>query len=151
MSHSNDPFAEPGGNGATRIGTPEAGWASEGGRAAFWIVASGAPLVLCVAWFWYGLSYFDEMTDNRPAGMESTSVDTGVLLGVPPLVLSYLVALFSLLLIGFKYHVQTVRVVVLSLAVVVVASVIGIAVNQLLWAGCLFAMSATSVCPASGP
>ena len=143
MNLSDDPFAGLGGDGNERVREPVVGWSSDGSRLAFWLIGAAGTVVLCVAWFWYGLVFLDEMTEQcKAVAAGSSSVGTGLLLGVPPLVVAYLVILIPLLLVGAKYHSRRSRGLLLALLTVAVASAISIGVNELLWTGNLFAMSA---------
>lgn len=143
MSPLGDPFDRLIGDGSAPVDEPNVGWHSAGGRAAFWIVAGAGALVLCLAWFWYGLSFFEEMTEQcKSLAAGSSESGLGLLFGAPPLVLVYLLLLVSLLLIGTKYHSRPRRGALLALVVIAAASALGIAVNELLWTGDLFAMSA---------
>lgn len=143
MNPSDDPFAGLGSDGSARFREPLVGWSSDGARLAFWLIAIAGTAVLCLAWFWYGLAFFDEMTEQcKSVAAGSSSAGTGLLLGGLPLVLSYLVILILLLLVGAKYHSQRRRGLLIALLAVAVASVISIGVNELVWTGDLFAMSA---------
>ncbi len=118
----------------------------------FWVLASFGLLALCAAWFWYGLAFSEEMTEQgKSLAAGSSGAGTGLLLGVPPLVFVHLAVLIPLLVIGAKYHSRPDRGVVLALIVVAVAGAVGIVLGQVLWGGCLFAMSAGSVCPSFVP
>lgn len=122
---------------------PVVGWSSDGGRLAFWLVAGIGTIVLCIAWFWYGLTFFDEMTEQcKAVAAGSTSAGTGLLLGGIPLVFAYVFVLLPLLLIGARYHSPRSRGILLALGVVAAASALSIGLNELLWMGDLFAMSA---------
>lgn len=153
MSHSDDPFAGLGGEDSARVRETQAGWRSLEGREAFWLVAAIGTVVLFAAWFWYGLSFFDEMTEQcKSAASGSTSAGSAALLAGPPLLLAYLVMLIPLLLISTKYHWQRLRGALLTLVVIAAASGVAIAANELLWAGNLFAMSAAHAeCSLSSP
>ena len=61
MSPSADPFVGLGEN-SKRVCEPASGWLPGSGRLAFWVIAAIGTSLLCVAWFWYGLAFFDEMT-----------------------------------------------------------------------------------------
>jgi hypothetical protein len=143
MSLSDDPFARLGGNGSAHIPKERRGRASTEGQTGFWSVATIGAVVLCLAWFWYGLSFFDEMTEQCKAVAASSSMaGTGLLLGGGPLVFAHLVVLLPLLLIGIKYRSPRRMGILVAVAAVLVASALGIVVNELLWTGDLFTMSA---------
>ena len=143
-----DPF-EGLGDGGPRMREPIRGWLSEVGRTAFWTVASLGVLVLCAAWFMYGLAGLDEMTDSYSAVARESS--TLLLLGVIPVIVVHALLLIVLVSIGVRYHRPRSGGVLLALCSVAIASGVGIAVNELLTAGCLFAMSAQQTCPAFVP
>jgi len=125
---------------------PSGGWHSGGGQLAFWLIASIGTIVLCVAWFWYGLSFFEEMTEQGKAVAASSSMaGFGLLVGGIPLVIAHVLVLVRLLVIGAKYHSRRAVGIVFALLAVSVASALGIAVNELLWTGDLFAMSAAHI------
>lgn len=144
MAVSDDHVAGP--EGASR---QHSGWRSAGGRAAFWSVAIAGVLVLCAAWAWYGLAYSEEMTDS--AGGPTTGAGIGMSLGTVPVIAVHGLLLLVLALIGAMSHVRPWVGLLLAVFVVAVESGVGIAVNQVLWAGCLFAMSADQLCPAYIP
>ena len=151
MTVSDDPFVGLGGGGP-RVRQPIRGWRSENGRAAFWVVAAIGVPVLCVAWFWYGLAYQEEMTDNDPGpGSSTTGIGLGMSLGGIPVIFVHGLLLLILALIGATYHTRRLTGILLAVFAVALGSGVGIAVNQLLWAGCLFAMSAEQACPAYLP
>ena len=70
------------------------------------------------------------------------AVRFAVVLGAISLALAYLLVLAPLLSIGWAYHVPRRRGLLLAVAMTLVATVIAIGVNQLLWAGQLFSMYA---------
>lgn len=143
MSLSTDPFAGLGGNGSAHIPEERPGWSSAKGQAAFWTIAAIGTVVLCLAWFWYGFSFFEEMTEQCKAVAASSSMaGTGVLFAGPPVVFAHLAVLLPLLLIGAKYRSPRRTGILFAVVAVLVASALGIAVNELLWSGELFAMSA---------
>jgi len=143
MSDTDDPFAGLGGDGSAPAPEPSTGWRSDRARAAFWVVAGSGALVFCLAWFWYGLAFNEEMTEQcKSLAAGSSESGLGLLLGGVPLVFVHIVFLVSLLSVGTKYHAQRARGAVLALVAIAVASAIGIGVNELVWTGDLFAMSA---------
>lgn len=118
------------------------GWRSDKGRVAFWIVASIGVPVLCLGWFVYGLAFFEEMTEAcKSIAADESPTGIGFLLGGVPLVVAHLVVLVPLLLIGARSHSQRAVGIALAVAAVVVASGLGIAVNELVWTGDLFTMT----------
>ena len=146
MTVSDDP------SGGPRVRGPISGWRSQGGRAAFWVVAAaiGVP-VLCVAWFWYGFAFLEEMTDSDPGPGSSSGIGLGMLLGGIPVIVVHALLLLVLVLIGATYHSRRWVGILLAVCAVALGSGIGIALSQLLWGGCLFAMSAEQTCPAYVP
>ena len=141
---------------AVRVGGTPSGsvprWRSESGRAGFWIVAALCVPVLCVAWFWYGLAYQNEMTDmDPPPGSRTAGVSLGMSIGTIPVLFVHGLLLLTLALIGGMSHARRWYGILLAVFWVGLGSAIGIVVNQLLWAGCLFAMSADQLCPAYVP
>jgi len=153
MSPSDDPFAGLGGDGSALVDEPSTGWRSGGAQAAFWIVAGIGVLALCSAWFWYGLAFFDEMTEEcKSLAAGSSGSGFAAIVGGVPLVFVHIVFLAALMLISARYHASRARGAVLALVVIVVASAVGIAVNELLWTGELFTMSAENAqCSGSNP
>jgi hypothetical protein len=148
MTVDDDPFAALG-DGGPRVREPARGWRSENGRAGFWIVAGIGVLVLCAAWFMYGLAGLNEMTDMEPPSGPVTT--TLLYLGVIPIVFVHALLLLVLILIGAMSHTRRAIGVLLAVSAVAVASIVGIVLNQLLTEGCLFAMSAYQMCPAYVP
>jgi hypothetical protein len=143
MSFSDDPFAGLAGNGSAHRPEERPGWSSAGAQAAFWTIAAIGTVVLCLAWFWYGLSFFDEMTEQCKAVAASSSMTgTGLLFAGPPVVFAHFAVLLPLLLIGARYRSPRRSGILLAVVAVLVVSALGIAVNELLWSGDLFAMSA---------
>jgi hypothetical protein len=122
---------------------PSGGWRSGAGQLAFWLIASVGTIVLCVAWLWYGMSFFEEMTEQcKAAAANNSMAGFGLVVGGIPLVIVHVLMLLPMLVIGAKYRSKRAGGVVLAVVVVLVASGFGIAVNELLWEGELFAMSA---------
>lgn len=148
MAVSDDPFVGLG-DGGPRVRGPVGGWRSAGGRVAFWVVAAIGVPVLGAAWFWYGLAGLNEMTDMEPPSGPPAS--TMMLFGVVPVAVIHALLLFVLISIGVTFHTRRGIGILLAVSVVALASGAGIAVNQLLTAGCLFAMSAQQMCPAYVP
>src|SRR4051812_35138862 len=87
MSSSDDPFAGLGEDGSGRVHEPSVGWRSARGQAAFWIVAGTGALLLGLAWFWYGLAFLEEMTEEcKSLAAGSSSAGIGFVFGGVPLV-----------------------------------------------------------------
>jgi hypothetical protein len=148
MTEHDDPFAGLG-DGGPRIREPARGWHSQTGRTAFWVVAGIGVLVLCAAWFQYGLAGLDEMTDMKaPSGSDAITL---LLLGAVPVTITHAVLALVLISIGARFHTRQIVGVLLAICAIAIASVAGIVLNQLLTEGCLFAMSASQVCPAFVP
>lgn len=143
MTDADDPFAGLDGDGSAPVYQRNYGWRSDGRRDAFWLVVGSAAIVLCVAWFWYGLSFNEEMTEQcKSLAAGDSEEGIGWLLGGPPLVLAHIVFFVSLLLVGRRNHEQPRTGALLGLVALVAASALGIGVNQLVWTGELFTMSA---------
>jgi hypothetical protein len=144
MSLSDDAFAGLGGkSSAAHIPEQRPGWSSTGGRAAFWTVTAIGTILICLGWFWYGLSFFEEMTEQCKAlAADSSMAGQGLLFAGTPLVFAHCVVLLPLLLIGAKYRSPRRAGILSAVVAVLVASALGIAVNELVWSGDLFAMSA---------
>ena len=142
MTETDDPFAGLG-DGRARVREPIRGWRSPEGRSAFWSVAVIGTVILCVAWFWYGLAFHEEWSDQGKAVSAGTTMaGFGFWGGGVPLVFAHLLLLTPLLLIGAKSHSRRAAGIAQALAAVAVASAVGIAVNQWLFAGMLFTMYA---------
>lgn len=153
MTAQDDPFAGLDGDGSGPAYKRSYGWRSDEERDAFWLVAGAAAFVLCLAWFWYGLSFNEEMTEQcKSLAAGDSEAGNGLLFGLPPLVLAHAVFLVSLLLVGRRNHERPRTGALLGLVALVAASALGIALNELLWAGELFTMSAANAqCHAINP
>ena len=88
------------------------------------------------------------MTDSYSGPRESSTL---MLLGVIPVIVVHALLLLVLVSIGVRYYRRRRIGVLLALGSVAFASGVAIAVNELLTAGCLFAMSAQQMCPAYVP
>jgi hypothetical protein len=89
------------------------------------------------------MSFFEEMTEQcKSVAAGSSEAGFGLVVGEIPLVIVHVLILVPMLVIGAMYHSNRAGGVVLAVVVVLVASGFGIAVNELLWEGELFAMSA---------
>lgn len=143
MSHSDDPVVGLVGNGSAHILQERLGWSSTGGKVAFWTVTAIGTIVFCLAWFWYGLAFSEEMAEQCKALVAHTSMaGQGLLLAGPPLVFAHLAVSLPLLLIGVKYRSPRRVGILFAVVAFLGASALGIAVNELLWSGQLFTMSA---------
>lgn len=110
---------------------------SRGSRVAFWVVASLGVVASAVSWVWYGMAQEEAQSEQGKAVSAGTSMaGFAELVGGIPLVLAHLVGLGLLLIFGWGGYRK--RGVVLAIAAVAVASIIGILCAQLLWAGELF-------------
>ncbi|MGV8912425.1 MAG: hypothetical protein ACOH14_07395 [Rhodoglobus sp.] len=122
---------------------PSGGWRSGAGQLSFWLITSVGTIVLCVAWAWYGLSFFEEMTEQcKSVAAGSSEAGFGLVVGGIPLVIVHVLIFVPMLVIGAKSYSKRADGVVLAVVVVVAASGFGIVVSELLWAGKLFTMSA---------
>ncbi|MDR6200773.1 hypothetical protein QE374_002682 [Microbacterium sp. SORGH_AS428] len=138
MTRSDDRSSTSSDNGSTT-------WTSDTARSIFWSWSVIGLILLTAAWFWYGASYFEEMSDackSRVAG--SSGAGTGLLLGAVPLVLAYFVAFVPLIFIGATRRVRRLNGVWMSFAVLLAQSAVAVALNELFWAGQLFQMSASA-------
>jgi hypothetical protein len=110
---------------------------SQGGRTAFWVVAALGPLAAAIAWTWYGFAQFEAQTEQGKAVSAGTTMaGFAEVFGGIPLVLAHIIGLAVLMPLGwFAYRG---RGVVGAVAAVVIASIIGIVIAQVLWAGELF-------------
>lgn len=108
-----------------------------GPRTAFWVVASlGVPAAV-VAWNWYALAQFEAQSEQSKAlSAQTTMAGFAEVWGGVPLVLAHIVGLVTLLILGWKRYRG--RGIALAVGAVCTASVVGIAIAQLLWAGELF-------------
>lgn len=73
----------------------------------------------------------------------SSESGLGLLFGGVPLVVVHTILMIVLLAVALRNHRQRFVGALLAVAVVVIASGVGIAVNELIWAGQLFSMSAS--------
>lgn len=148
MTDEHDPFAGLG-NGRMPVREPQRGWRSENGRTGFWVSAGIGALVICAAWLQYGLAGLEEMTDmEEPSGSPSRIL---MLFGTVPLTVVHGLVVVVLVSMGARFHTRRAVGVALAISAVAVASAVGVVLGQLLFAGCLFAMSAQQTCPAFVP
>ncbi len=100
------------------------------------MAALGIP-AMAVAWSWYGLAQFEAQTEQPKAlAANSTMAGFAEFWGGVPLVLAHLIGLIMLVLLGgFGWRGKGM---LLGLAAVIVASLVGLGGAQLLWEGELF-------------
>lgn len=109
----------------------------------FWLFAALGVPVMASAWSWYGMAYFEEMTEQSKALAAGTTMEgLGAMMGVPPVVLAHLIGLIVLGVIATRRASTELRGLFMAVAVVALTSLIGIGVAQLLWDGDLFGMGA---------
>ena len=144
MTSQGDPLVGLGAHGgAARVREPGRGWRSDGAAAAFWAVVGLVPLLLSVAWVWYGFAFHEEMTEQgKAAASGDTMAGSGLAYGGMPLIIAHLLVLVPLLVLGAKYHPRRAVGIAIALIAPAAASVLGIAVAQWLWRGLLFTMYA---------
>ncbi|ALJ20461.1 hypothetical protein [Microbacterium sp. No. 7] len=121
---------------------------SRGSLAPFVVFAVLGVPAMFVVWTWYGLSFFEEMTEQPKALAAGTTMEgQGMLFGLPPLIVAHVVGL--LVLGGFARRAARPgrRAMVWAVIAVAAASVAGILLAQLVWEGRLFEMGANSPPP----
>lgn len=110
---------------------------SRGARIAFWVVAGLGIPTAAITWIWYGLVQFEAQTEQGKALKAGTTMaGFAEVWGGVPLVLAHVVGLVMLVVLGWKGY--RARGVALAVVAVLISSVIGIGVAQLLWGGELF-------------
>ncbi|MBT2486443.1 hypothetical protein J7E28_17240 [Microbacterium sp. ISL-108] len=108
-----------------------------GTRTAFWVIAAFGIPAAAVAWNWYALAQFEAQSEQSKAlSAQTTMAGFAEVWGGVPLVLAHIVGLVTLFVLGWKGYRG--RGIALAMGAVVIASVIGIGITQLLWAGELF-------------
>lgn len=106
-------------------------------RIAFWIVAGFGVLAAALVWTWYGLAMAEaESEQGKAIAAGTTMAGFGEIAGGVPLILAHVVGLVALMVLGWKGYRG--RGIALAIAAVLISSVIGIGVAQLLWEGELF-------------
>lgn len=99
---------------------------------------------MAVAWSWYGFAQFEAQTEQSKAlAANSTMAGFAEFWGGAPLVLAHAVGLIVLLILGRSGWRG--KGLVLGLAAVIVASLVGIGAAQLLWEGELFKLGIDNV------
>jgi hypothetical protein len=106
-------------------------------RVAFWTVAAVGVFPAVLAWTWYGFAQFEAQTEQPKAlSADTTMAGSAEIFGGIPLLLAHAIGLVVLLALGwFAYRGRGLA---LAVAAVILASLVGIVVAQLLWAGELF-------------
>lgn len=108
-----------------------------GARIAFWVSAVLGFPVMALAWTWYGLAQFEAQTEQSKAlSADTTMAGFAEVVGGVPLVLAHLIGLLLLVLFGWAGWRG--KGVWFGILAVIIASVLGIAMAQILWAGELF-------------
>src|SRR5699024_8279265 len=78
-------------------------WVNPGFAIAFWLFAVVGVFVMIAAWFWFGLAYFEEQTEQCKAPNAGATMDElGALFGALPLVIVHLISLAILCPIAMK-------------------------------------------------
>ncbi|MDQ1129550.1 hypothetical protein [Microbacterium sp. SORGH_AS_0888] len=131
---------------------PSAVWLFKSASTWFWVVAVVGLVLIAIAWFWYGLAFSEEMTERCKAVVAGSSqARAGALLGGFPLVVTYVTVGVPLIAIGASQRSRRGAGICLALAVLLVATVFAIVVNEIVWGGQLFVMSAEhAVCGIEG-
>lgn len=112
---------------------PQALPESKGARVAFWVTAGLGAVASPIAWAWYGLAQEEAQSEQGKAVAAGTSMaGSAEVVGGLPRVLAHLIGLGVLLIFGWGGYRR--RGMVLAIAVVGVASLIGVLFAQLLWA-----------------
>ena len=111
--------------------------AAQGGRTAFWTVAALGPLAAAVAWTWYGFAQYEAQSEQGKAlSADTTMAGFAEVIGGVPLVLAHIIGLAVLMPLGwFAYRGRGLAA---AVAAVVIASIVGIVIGQVLFAGELF-------------
>jgi hypothetical protein len=110
---------------------------SSAARVGFWVVAAFGPFAAAVSWSWYGFAQAEAQSEQGKAVSAGTTMaGFAEVLGGVPLVIAYVVGVVVLGLLGWLGYRG--RGIALACAAVIVASLIGIGVAQLLYGGELF-------------
>lgn len=107
------------------------------GHRKFWIWAGTGAVVLTITWGWFGLSIAEEASEQGKAEAAGTTMaGFAATIGGVPLVLAHVIGLVVLSRIGWRIW----RGAGLAYAVLAVAaaSLVGLGISQLLFAGNLF-------------
>lgn len=110
----------------------------------FWVIAALGSSAATGAWFWYGFAQFEAQTEQCKALTAGTTMaGFGELTGGIPLVLCHLLGLAVLIPLGWRQYRW--NGVVRATIAVLVASVIGIGITQILLGGELFQLGVNNV------
>ncbi|RWZ53250.1 hypothetical protein ELQ90_01760 [Labedella phragmitis] len=105
-------------------------------------------IVMIVGWNWFGLAHEEEMTEQPKAvSAGSTMAGWGAVVGGVPLVAAHMVGLVLLAIVAVRGRVRRWTGFVYAVLAVALASGVGIAVAQVLWAGELFMMGVDGARP----
>ncbi|MBW9119065.1 hypothetical protein JNB63_03070 [Microbacterium trichothecenolyticum] len=109
----------------------------QGARRTFWTVAALGPLAAAVAWTRYGFAQYEAQGEQGKAlSAGTTMAGFAEVIGGIPLVLAHIIGLAVLMPLGwFAYRGRGLAA---AVAAVVVASIIGIVIAEVLFAGELF-------------
>lgn len=103
----------------------------------FWIVAALGPVAASTAWIWYGFAQEEAQSEQGKAiSAGTTMAGFAEVLGGVPLVIAHLVGLIILAVLGRRALGWWGL--LLALAAVVAASLVGVGAAQLLYGGELF-------------
>ncbi|QIK63369.1 hypothetical protein G7068_09290 [Leucobacter viscericola] len=106
-------------------------------RIVFWVFASIGVLVMSVAWTYYGMAQQEAESDQGKALSANTTMEgTGELMGGVPLLIVHALGLVILLRLGWLGWRRWGL--LFGLTAVLIASVIGVVVAQILFGGELF-------------
>ncbi|MFF2274115.1 hypothetical protein ACFVTX_17705 [Agromyces sp. NPDC058136] len=129
------------------MATPIKADAALTGRSAstrFWVFAAWGILTATGAWLWYGLAQFESQSEQCKAlAAGTTMAGFGELTGGIPLVLLHLLGLGALVPLGWRQ--DRWDGVMRAVIAVLVASVIGIGITQILLGGELFQLGVNNV------
>ena len=115
-----------------------------GPRIAFWICGGAGILAMAIAWGWFGFAVYEEYSEQGKALAAGTSMDGfAAVFGGVPLVLAHVIGLILLLILG--WYGWRVTGIVFGVAAVSVASIIGLGIAQILFAGQVFGIEETFV------
>ncbi|RGE22397.1 hypothetical protein [Leucobacter sp. wl10] len=108
-------------------------------RIAFWMLAGVGLIVMPIAWAWYGLTLYEEESEQGKALVAGTTMEGfAATFGLVPLVIAHAIGLGLLLYNGWRGWGG--RGLAFGAAALVIASLAGLIFAQLLFGGDLFEM-----------
>lgn len=115
-----------------------------GSRAAFWICAGVGVFAMLVVWCWVGFAAYEEYSEQSKALAAGTSMEGfAAFVGGIPLAVAHGVGLMLLLPLGWRSW--RIKGIFIALAAVVIASLAGMGLAQILFAGQLFGYGETFI------